>query len=215
MAAADTDDRTTPATDVAGVVWDLGNVLVEWDPFAAVAAGMGEGEARRFFAGFDFATWNHACDAGRSWPEALAELERDHPEWAPHGRAYYENFPASLTGEVPGSVEVLRDLHRAGVPQCGLTNWSDELFHAHAPQRFPFLSLLDDVVVSGTEGVAKPDPRIYDVVAERTGLPLSRLVFVDDKAANVAGAEALGMTGVVFTGAAALRRDLRALALPV
>ncbi|WP_435770141.1 HAD family hydrolase [Nocardioides sp. SYSU DS0651] len=207
--------RTTPATDVAGVVWDLGNVLVEWEPFRAVAAGVGDDEARRFLAGFDFGAWNHACDAGRPWDQALAELQRDHPEWAAHGRAYYDNFAASLTGEVPGTVDLLRALHAQGVPQCGLTNWSDELYHAHAPRRFPFLALLDDVVVSGTEGVAKPDRRSYAIVAERMGLPLSRLVFVDDKAANVDAAVALGMTGVVFTGADSLRVALRGLGLPV
>lgn len=68
---------------MAGVVWDLGNVLVEWEPLAAVAAGVGETEARRFLAEFDFGTWNAGCDAGREWSDALAELERDHPEWLP------------------------------------------------------------------------------------------------------------------------------------
>jgi 2-haloacid dehalogenase len=199
---------------VAGVVWDLGKVLVEWEPFAAVAAGVGEAEARRFFEGFDFHAWNHLCDAGRPWEDALAELERDHREWAAHGRAYYENFAASLTGAVPGTADILRSLHDAGVPQCGLTNWSHELFHAHAPRRFPFLSLLDHVVVSGTEGIAKPDRRIYDIAAERSGIPHTRLVFVDDKPANVESAEALGMRGVVFTGADALRKELRSLGLP-
>lgn len=200
---------------MAGVVWDLGNVLIEWEPFAAVAAGVGESEARRFFAGFDFHAWNHLCDAGQSWVDALAQLERDHPEWAPHGHAYYTNFSASLTGEVPGTVELVRELHDAGIPQCGLTNWSDELFHSHAPQRFGFLQVLDDVVVSGTEGIAKPDQRIYEIAAERCGLPLSSLAFVDDKVANVEAAAALGMTGVHFTDATTLRTDLRALGLPV
>lgn len=180
-----------------------------------MAAGVGESEARRFLEDFDFGAWNHACDAGRPWSDALTELERTHPQWASHGRAYYHHFPASLTGEVPGTVEVLRELRAAGVPQCGLTNWSDELFHAHAPARFPFLGLLDHIVVSGTEGVAKPHPRIYDIAAERSGLPLSRLVFVDDRADNVEGARALGMTGLVFTGADRLRADLAALGLPV
>lgn len=207
---------TTPARlTVAGVVWDLGNVLVDWDPLAAVAAGVGPEEARRFLREFDFGAWNHTCDSGRPWAEALAELERDHPGWAAHGRAYYEHFAASLVGEVPGTVALVRELHAAAVPQCGLTNWSDELFHAHAPARYPFLALLDHVVVSGAEGVAKPDPRAYRLAAERAGLPLSQLAFVDDRAENVDAALALGMAGLVFTDAGALRADLRALGLPV
>lgn len=196
------------------MVWDLGNVLIDWDPRAAVAAGLGDAEARRFFDGFDFGTWNHACDAGRPWSEALALLDRDHPEWAAHGRAYFDNFGASMVGEHPGTVALVRELHAAGVPQVGLTNFSAELY-PHAPARFDFLGLLEDVVVSGVEGVAKPDPAIYRMAAERCGLPLAALVFVDDKAVNVTAAEALGMRGLVFTDADRLRLDLRGLGLPV
>lgn len=197
-----------------GIVWDLGNVLIDWDPAAAVTAGLGRAEAERFFAGFDFDAWNHACDAGRSWAEALAELERDHPEWAAHGRAYHQHFAHSLVGEHTDTVALVRELHEAGVPQVGLTNFSGELY-PHAPARFPFLDLLDDVVVSGREGIAKPDPAIYRLAAERAGLPLSALVFVDDKALNVAAAEELGMHGVVYTGADPLRAVLRSVGLPL
>jgi 2-haloacid dehalogenase len=197
-----------------GVVWDLGNVLIDWDPVAAVTAGLGEAEAERFFSGFDFGAWNHACDAGRPWSEALAELERDHPQWAAHGRAYHRHFADSLVGEHSETVLLVRELREAGVPQVGLTNFSAELY-PHAPARFPFLDLLDDVVVSGREKVAKPDPAIYHLAAERAGLPLSALVFVDDKRLNVEAAEALGMRGLVYTDAAALRAGLRALGLPV
>jgi 2-haloacid dehalogenase len=213
LAALPAASDTTPTTQVAGVVWDLGNVLIAWEPVRAVAAGVGDDEARRFIAGFDFGAWNHSCDAGRPWPDALAELAATAPEWAAHGRAYYDHFGASLTGEVPGTVDVVRELAAAGVPQCGLTNWSHELYHAHAPARFPFLGLLDHVVVSGTEGIAKPDPRIYRLAAERSGLDPSALLFVDDRADNVAAARSLGMAGVVFTDAASLRAELVALGL--
>lgn len=197
-----------------GVVWDLGNVLIDWDPRAAVVAGLGPAEADRFFAGFDFGSWNGRVDAGRPWAEALAELEREHPQWSAHGRAYYDNFPASLVRADEGTVALVRELHAAGVPQAGLTNWSAELY-PHAPARFAFLGLFVDVVVSGREGVAKPEPAIYRLAADRLGLPPSSLVFVDDKQANVDAAEAVGMRGLVFTGADRLRADLRELGLPV
>ncbi|KAA1428033.1 HAD-IA family hydrolase [Nocardioides antri] len=208
-----TDPTTTPAP-AAGVVWDLGNVLIDWDPRAAVAAGLGEAEAGRFFDGFDFATWNHDCDAGLSWDEALARLEREHPQWLQHGRAYHEHFAASLVGEHADTIGLLRELRAAGVPQVGLTNFSAELY-PQAQAKFPFLDLLDDVVVSGAERVAKPDPAIYRLAAERCGLPLAALVFVDDKPGNAAAAVALGMRGLVYAGADRLRADLRALGLPV
>ncbi|MDZ5621392.1 HAD family phosphatase [Nocardioides sp. HM23] len=199
---------------VTGVVWDLGNVLIDWDPRAAVAAGMGDVEADRFFDGFDFAAWNQSCDAGRPWSEALAELDHTRSEWLEHGRAYHRHFAASLTGELSDTVALVHELHAAGVPQVGLTNWSAELW-PHAPARFEFLGLLEDVVVSGVVGLAKPDPAIYRLAAERCGLPPGSLVFVDDKAANVAAAEGVGMHGRVFAGADRLRTELQALGLPV
>ncbi|WP_205473986.1 HAD family hydrolase [Nocardioides sp. SYSU D00038] len=200
----------------AGVVWDLGNVLIDWQARAAIAAGVGEDEADRLLAAtdFDFLAFNHGPDSGRTWAEAIADVERDHPQWLPHVRAYHAHFPASLVGEVPGSADLLRDLHAAGVPMWGLTNWSHELW-PHAPQRFGFLDLLDGVYVSGTEGVAKPDLRAFAAVAERMGLPPERLVFTDDRAGNVEAAIAAGMDGVLFTDAATLRTELRTRGLPV
>jgi 2-haloacid dehalogenase len=201
---------------IAGVVFDLGNVLIDWDPYPAIAAGVGAEEARRFLeaADFDFMAWNHGPDSGRTWADAEEEVRRTHPHWLDHALAYRANFAASLLGEVPGTVDVVRDLHRNRVPVYGLTNWSDELY-PHAPQRFEFLALLDDVVVSGTEGVAKPDARIFRIVAERTGHPLDALVLVDDKPTNVEAAIAAGMDGIVFTDATALRAELRTRGLPV
>lgn len=207
----------TPVPRVgAGVVWDLGNVLVDWDASRAIAAGVGEAEAARFLAAddFDFRAYNHGPDSGLDWDAAEAEVARSHPHWLEHCRAYRAHFPASLVGEVPGTAELVRTLHAAGVPQWGLTNWSHELY-PHAPRMFEVLALLDDVVVSGTEGLAKPDPRVYELLVARTGRPLADLVFVDDRAENVEAACALGMTGLVFTGADALRADLRGLGLPV
>lgn len=207
----------TPVPHVgAGVVWDLGNVLVDWDASRAIAAGVGEAEAARFLAAddFDFRAYNHGPDSGLAWEAAEAEVARSHPHWLEHCRAYRAHFPASLVGEVPGTADLVRTLHAAGVPQWGLTNWSHELY-PHAPRMFEVLALLDDVVVSGTEGLAKPDPRVYELLVARTGRPLADLVFVDDRPENVEAACALGMAGLVFTGADALRADLRGLGLPV
>jgi 2-haloacid dehalogenase len=207
----------TPVPRVgAGVVWDLGNVLVDWDASRAIAAGVGEAEAARFLAAddFDFRAYNHGPDSGLDWDAAEAEVARSHPHWLEHCRAYRAHFPASLVGEVPGTADLVRTLHAAGVPQWGLTNWSHELY-PHAPRMFEVLALLDDVVVSGTEGLAKPDPRVYELLVARTGRPLADLVFVDDRPENVEAARALGMAGLVFTDADALRADLRGLGLPV
>lgn len=201
---------------VRGVIWDLGNVLIDWQPHAAIAAGVGADEATRFLAAddFDFGDYNLGPDGGQSWDEAESAVRRTHPHWVPHALAYREHFEHSLVGEVPGTPDLVRELSAAGVPQWGLTNWSDELY-PHAPRRFDFLGLFEGVVVSGTEGVAKPDPAIFELAVARTGLRAEELVFVDDKEPNVAGAVGCGLDGILFTGAEELRVALRERGLPV
>ena len=198
------------------MVLDLGNVLIRWDPLVALAAALGEDEARRFLAAddFDFAAWNAGLDAGRSWAEAEAEVARTHPHWAEHVRSYRPNFARSLTGAIPDTVGVLEDLHAAGVPLVALTNWSAETF-PHATRTFGFLALFDDIVVSGEVGLAKPDPAVFALLRERVGRPLHECVFVDDSPANVAAAAAAGMDAVRFRDTGHLRDDLRARGLPV
>lgn len=212
MTVPGTQTPSTPVVD--GVVWDFGNVLIRWDPLPAIAAGVGDADARRFMESFDFGSWNHVQDAGRTWAQALTVLEEAAPEWLAAGAAYVDNFPLSLLGPVPGTHEMVRELAAAGVPQLGLTNWSAELY-PHAPATYDVIELLGDVVVSGEVRLAKPDPAIYRLVAERAGKPLDRLVFIDDSVANVAAAAALGMHAIQFTGAEQLRKDLVALGLPL
>ena len=199
-----------------GVVWDFGNVVIQWDPRPAIVAGVGEAEADRFLAAedFDFMAWNHLRDAGATWDDGEAEVRRTHPHWAEHAAAYRANFELSMIGPVPGTAELMTELHAAGVPQLGLTNWSHELYPA-APRLFPVLDLLDDVVVSGTEQIAKPDRAIFEIAVARAGLPAADLAFVDDKEANVAAAIQFGLDGILFTGADDLRMAFRGRGLPV
>jgi 2-haloacid dehalogenase len=198
------------------VVFDLGNVLIRWDPHPAVARGVGAEEATRFLSAedFDFLAWNHLQDAGREWPVAEDAVARSHPHWHEHALAYRAHFGESLVGAVDENVAVLRDLHAAGVALTALTNWSAELF-PQALDRFDFLGLFDDIVVSGAEGVAKPDPAVFAVLRERVGRPLDRCVFVDDSAANVAAAAAAGLDAIHFDGEMPLRPQLRTRGLPV
>lgn len=207
--------ETTPDGSPSGVVFDLGNVVIDWDPAAAIAAGVGAAEAQRFLAAddFDFLAWNHLQDSGRPWAEGVAEVRRTHPHWAAHAAAYVEHFPASLRA-MPDTEAIVRELHAAGVLLLALTNWSDELYYPHAVPRFDVLGLFAHVVVSGEVKVAKPDPRAYEIVAARAGVPLAELVFIDDRQANVDAAAALGMDAIRFTDATALRTALRRRGLP-
>jgi 2-haloacid dehalogenase len=197
------------------VVLDLGGVVVDWDPVPAVAAVVGHGRAERFVRGgdFDFAAWNHAQDAGRPFAEAEQAAVAAHPHLAEEITAYRPNFARSLRGLVPGTADIVRALHERGVRLVALTNWSQETFH-HAPAAFPdVFALFDDIVVSGAEGVAKPDPAIFGILSRRLGHPVDGVFYADDSLANVAAARAAGMDAVHFTDADTLRVHLRERAL--
>ena len=193
----------TPAVTSA-VVLDLGNVVIRWGPRACPRRRRRHRRGpTRVLAGFDFNAWNHEQDAGRSWDDAATWLDEYAPQWAQHGRAYRAHFATSLVGEVDGTAAVVRALHAAGVPTFALTNFAADTF-GHALDRFPVLRLFDDVVVSGEVGVAKPDPRIFDLTARRIGHDPASIYFTDDSPTNVAGALDAGWDAEVFTGADAL-----------
>ena len=225
------DDLTAPA-DASGpvrddawaprpadaVVFDLGNVLIRWDPVPAIAAAVGPARAAAFLAdaAFDFAAWNHANDAGRSLDEAERVALASHPHYEQEVLAYRQNFDASMVEEIAGTVAILHELHAARVPLFALTNWSADLF-PRAVERFEFLDLFEDIVVSGEEGVAKPDPEIFEVLEKRVRhlAGLDDCIFIDDSPANVQAAEATGLDAILFTGPEDLREDLIARGMPL
>ena len=211
MTVGEPAEADPAARPVDAVVFDLGGVLVHWDPALIYRSILGSDEEVADFldeVGFD--RWNHSVDAGeRTWAEAVADLTQRYPHRGELIAAYPARFPESLAGPVDGTVEILHELHEAGIRLVALTNWSAELF-PHAVERFDFLGLFDGIVVSGQERIAKPDPRIYDLVVTRHGLDPARTVFVDDRQVNVAAARAAGMQGVRFTDPERLRRDLAA-----
>jgi len=194
------------------VVYDFGNVLVSWDPYGAFPDRT-RGEVDAWMAEVDFPAFNLAQDAGRSWADARASLD-DRPHLQPMLDEYVAGFARTLLGPVPGSAELVDDLHAAGVRLLGLTNWSAELF-GHAAPAAPATTRMEHVVVSGRVGLAKPDPAIFRYLAQTHDVDPTRAVFVDDSPTNVAAARDLGFHTVRFTGTPALRAALRDLGLPV
>jgi 2-haloacid dehalogenase len=196
------------------VIFDLGGVLLDWDPRYLY---------RRLFKGDDAAVehflthvcspeWNRAQDAGRPFAEAEAEAAARHPEMLAFIQAWVRNFDEMIPGPVEGMLTILGELRDRGVPLYALTNWSAETF-AGQPARFAFLNWFEGIVVSGREKLIKPDPRIFRLLLDRYGIDPARAVFIDDSAANAAAATALGLRGIHFTGANELRRELVALSL--
>jgi 2-haloacid dehalogenase len=190
------------------VVFDLGAVVLGWDPVPAFATVLPAEDVPPFLEKIDFRTWNHTQDAGRSFDAGEAELiEKFGDQYAPAIRAYRSNFELTLTGMIPGTGAVIAELQRAGIRLLALTNWSHETF-PHAQRRFGLLRRFEDILVSGAERMAKPDPAIFRLLAERNGVDPARAIFVDDVERNIAGSEKVGLTGILFTDAVALRARL-------
>ena len=191
------------------VVFDLGGVLIDWDPrylYRKLLAD--EAAVEEFLATVCTPEWNGEQDRGRPFAEGIAELVERHPVHAAAITAYHERWTEMLGGGIPGVVELLAELRAAGVPLYALTNWSAETFGI-ARERFGFLDWFDGVVVSGEERMAKPDPAVFRVLLDRFGLAPEGALFVDDSPANVAAARELGFDAVQFHGPDRLRRDLR------
>jgi 2-haloacid dehalogenase len=190
------------------VVFDLGGVLIDWDPrhlYRKLLAD--EAAVEEFLATVCTPEWNAELDRGRPFAEGVAELVERHPEHAAAIAAYHERWPEMVAGDIPGTVEVLAELRAAGVPLYALTNWSAETF-AITRGRFEFLEWFDGLLVSGEERVTKPDSAIFQLLLDRFGLDPTATVFVDDSEVNVAAARRLGFDAIGFTGHEELRREL-------
>ena len=197
-----------------GVIFDLGAVVIDWNPmhlYRKLFAG-DEAKAADFLARICPPEWNARQDAGRDLDAAAAERIALHPEWEPEIRAYYGRWTEMIGGLVPGTAEVMHELKAAGLRLFALSNWNSITF-ARIRHRFAELDLFEQIVLSGDHGCIKPDARLYRIALERYGVPPGRLLFIDDNPANVAAGEALGIKGLRFSGADKLRGDLVRLGL--
>jgi 2-haloacid dehalogenase len=157
--------------------------------------------------------WNAQMDAGTPWAEAIELLSIEYPEWRTHIIAFRERWEEMLGEPIHGTVRILERLQEAGIATYALSNWSAETFPIAEP-RYPFLARFDGIVISGIEGVKKPDPRIFRTLLDRYDLRPETTVFVDDVEENVVAAEALGIVALRFSNPDILRRDLLRLGLP-
>jgi len=195
------------------VVFDIGNVLVQWEPRALYRKIFAsEAEVEWFIANVCNHDWNIEQDRGRSFAEAVIEATARFPEHADAIAAYDLRWHETILGPIDGTVAILEELSRRGAPLYAITNWNQDKFR-ETKGRFAFLGLFRDIVVSGDERLIKPDPEIYHLLMARNGLAAEDCVFIDDSAKNVTGAEAVGMKAIHFTGPDALRADLAAMGL--
>ncbi|HEV7257712.1 MAG TPA: HAD family phosphatase [Bosea sp. (in: a-proteobacteria)] len=190
------------------VVFDVGNVLVRWDPTLLYRDMIPDDEKRAWFMqNVCTAAWNIEQDRGRSWEEAVALLVASHPEWETEIRAFDERWHETVPGIIEDSVAVLEELKARGEKVYAITNFSREKW-AECLIRFPFLQSFDGVVVSAHERVIKPDPAIYEILLRRYGLSAPGCIFIDDSAKNIEAARGVGMKAVHFVEPIDLRAEL-------
>lgn len=192
------------------LIFDLGGVVLDWNPrhlFRALIPD--ETEREWFLAEVCSPAWNAQMDAGKPAAEAVAELSAEHPEHAGLIRAYWDRWPETLGGLIPGTAELLADLAADGRDLYAITNFNGEVWPL-TQEMFPVLSCFSGVIVSSFARLTKPDRAIFDLALRRFGVAARDCLFIDDVAANVAGARAAGIAAVQFTSAAALRQLLLA-----
>ncbi len=198
---------------IDAVVFDIGGVLLDWDPrYLYRKLFDDEREMERFLAEVCTLQWHAAHDRGVPVARSCAQLAAAHPEQRELIMAWGARSEEMIAGEIPGAVALLASLKRAGVPCYALTNMEAETYPLRR-SRFEFMRWFDGTVVSAHEGVAKPDPEIFRRLLRRFGLCARRTVMVDDSVPNLDAARSVGMQAVHFRCAAELRRWLVAAGL--
>ena len=184
---------------IQAVVFDIGRVLIEWEPERFYDRELGEERRRAFFDAVPIHAMNERVDLGNPWADSVAALAQDHPDWAEEIGHWHGRWIEMASPEIPRSVRLLRALRSKGVPVFALSNFGVETF-AHAATHYPFFHEFDRAFVSGHLRLAKPDPAIYEVLERETGVPPGALLFTDDRADNIAAAALRGWHTHLFEG---------------
>lgn len=192
------------------LLWDVGNVIVRWNPRTLFAKIFKEpAELDGFLSRVCTLDWHGETDRGLSFADNIARLTPLHPHYAEQIAAWWDRWPEMFSGAISETEAVMDELAGRGVAQFGLTNMSSESWPG-VQAMSPVFRHFRDVIVSAEEKVIKPDRRIYEIALERTGLAPHDLLFVDDSAANIAAADAMGFHTHLFTDPATLRPMIQA-----
>jgi 2-haloacid dehalogenase len=196
------------------VVFDVGNVLIRWNPRLIYRDLIPEPERLDWFLqNVCTSSWNIEQDRGRTWSEGVATLVAQHPNWEQEIKAFDERWHDSVPGEIEESVAVLRELKARGERVYAITNYSSEKW-TESLIRFRFLQSFDGVVVSAHERLVKPDPAIFELLLKRYDLEAGNCIFVDDSLRNVVAAREVGMQAVHFVEPIDLRAELAQRGVP-
>lgn len=207
-----TEQERLDQRSIDTVVFDLGGVLIDWNPryLYRKIFGTDTEKMEAFLATVCNTQWNEFQDRGRPWEEAITEATTQHPEHQANIRAYYDRWPEMLGEAISGTVRILEELRASGVRLLALTNWSAETFH-YATDRYSFLEHFEGILVSGRERLMKPEPEIFQLLTRRYHLTPERTAFIDDSQRNVDAAKQLGFESLLFRTPDELRDALRTL----
>lgn len=193
---------------IAAVVFDVGRVIVGWDLRHLFAKLIDDPqELDWFLANVVTEEWHFQHDAGRALDDMLPERKAQFPAYADLIDAYRARFLETIPGPIEGTASLIERLADADIPLFAITNFGDEFWAQFFPTR-PELQFFRDIVVSGTENLAKPDPAIFHLAQQRFGFEAGHMLFIDDNAANIESAAQLGWQTHLFTDAALLASDL-------
>jgi 2-haloacid dehalogenase len=181
------------------VVFDIGNVLIEWQPERYYDGRIGEARRRALFAAVDLHAMNERIDAGGVFRDTVYDCAAENPVWAEEIRWWYDHWVGLASPRIEHSITLLRRLRAKGVRVLALTNFGDDTF-AYAQTQYEFLNEFDHAYVSGRMAMTKPSPAIYAAVEADCGIAPEALLFTDDRADNIATATARGWQTHHFTG---------------
>ncbi|KMQ64262.1 HAD family hydrolase [Chryseobacterium sp. FH2] len=195
--------------EIKNIIFDFGGVLMDWDPRYFFKEYFNDDEKMEYFLeNIAQSEWNEEQDRGRLLSEGTEIQVKKFPEWEKEIRAYYDNWSVMLKSDIPHNVEVLKKLGKTDYQLYGLTNWSEETF-PYALENYDFFQLFDGkIVVSGTEKLIKPDPKIWYVLLKRYNLRADESVFIDDNPKNIDIAQSLGFHTVHITPETNLEQEL-------
>lgn len=191
------------------VIFDVGHVLYDWNPRVLYQRLFDDERALDVFLN-EVATreWHFQHDAGRPFAETSAELAERFPDHADMIALWGPRFGEQIPGPIPGMIAIVEELDAAGVPLFAITNFSHEFFPPFRAREAAVFDRFRDIVVSGDERQVKPDAAIYHLALDRFGLTPGEAFFIDDNAANIAGAAAVGIHAHLFRDAATVRAAL-------
>jgi 2-haloacid dehalogenase len=205
----DNQAQQIAVTPINAVVFDVGGVLIDWDPrYLYRKIIPEEATMERFLAEVCTPDWHAQHDVGASYEDTIPALVAANPEWEVEVRAWTDRFTEMYGGAFDGTVALLRNLHEREMPLFASTNWGAESWAA-ITARYEFFGWFDGALVSGEVGIANPDPAFFDLLIETCSLEPSMTLYIEDNLTNLRAAAHKGFVTHAFVSPQALAADLR------